>query len=264
MGGGGGDSGDATFISLIYLLLLNISVVIIASRTSKECKTYFVPSGGDNLNFNSNNGDLIRGQNLVSDYLAKHTLTHDCGMKVINQQGLCSANKTDNLSVQSSNLLSANANSTESPKLRQSIRCFNSVSRDKVSSRIEKLSSDNKRMISWINLLLSKTKESGALHVSSMTEDSGGEEERFEVTRVESDPGGERERGGGRAVAEGGEFEVVAAAGGGEDGELVLEDERAAGDDVVDGEEALEGDGGVAGAVEAVHEGGDEGGGGGA
>nr|GMD49292.1 hypothetical protein Iba_chr11aCG2320 [Ipomoea batatas] len=185
-------------------------------------------------------------------------------------EDFCSANKTDNLSVQSSNLLSANANSTESPKLRQSIRCFNSVSRDKVSSRIEKLSSDNKRMISWISLLLSKRKESGALHVSSMrrgdevAEDSGREEERLEVARVESDPGGERERGGGRAVAEGGEFEVVAAAGGGEDGELVLEDEGATGDDVVDGEEALEGDGGVAGAVEAVHEGGDEGGGGGA
>lgn len=54
------------------------------------------------------------------------------------------------------------------------------------------------------------------------------------------------------------------AAGSRKDGELVLEDEGAPLDDVVDGEEALECHGGVAGAVEAVHEGLDDGGGGGA
>lgn len=55
---------------------------------------------------------------------------------------------------------------------------------------------------------------------------------------------------------EGGEIEVVSTAGGGEDGQLVLEDEGAAREDVVEREEALEGDGGVVGAVEAVNEGG--------
>lgn len=54
------------------------------------------------------------------------------------------------------------------------------------------------------------------------------------------------------------------ATGSWKDGELVLEDERPPLDDMVDGEEALECHGGVACAVEAVHEGLDNGGGGGA
>ena len=51
-----------------------------------------------------------------------------------------------------------------------------------------------------------------------------------------------------------GEVEVVSAAGGGVHGELVLEDEGAVLDDVVDGDEALEGYRGVVGGLEAVHE----------
>lgn len=54
------------------------------------------------------------------------------------------------------------------------------------------------------------------------------------------------------------------AAGGRENRELILEDEGSAFDYVVDGEEALESNGGVSGAVEAVHEGFDKGGRGGA
>lgn len=53
------------------------------------------------------------------------------------------------------------------------------------------------------------------------------------------------------------------AAGGRKYGELVLKDEGAAPDYVVDEEEAFEGDDAVAGAVEAIHDGGDDGGGGG-
>lgn len=81
---------------------------------------------------------------------------------------------------------------------------------------------------------------------------------------VPSDPGRELPGDGGAVVSEIGEFEVVAAAGGGEDGELVLEDEGAVLDDVMDGDEAFEGDGGVVGALEAVHEDLNGGGGGGA
>lgn len=53
-------------------------------------------------------------------------------------------------------------------------------------------------------------------------------------------------------------------AAGRENRELVLEDEGPPPDDVVDYEKALEGDYAVSGAVEAVHEGGDDGGCGGA
>lgn len=51
---------------------------------------------------------------------------------------------------------------------------------------------------------------------------------------------------------------------GGVHGKLVLEDEAAMLDNMMDGDEALEGDGGVAGVLEAVHEDLDDGGGGGA
>lgn len=61
-----------------------------------------------------------------------------------------------------------------------------------------------------------------------------------------------------------GEVEIVSPAAGGVDGELVLEDEGAAANDVVNGDEAFEGDGGAVGAVEAIHESCDAGGGGGA
>ena len=54
------------------------------------------------------------------------------------------------------------------------------------------------------------------------------------------------------AVAEPGEVEVVPAAGGGQDGELVAEDEGPRDGDVVGGNEAHERDTGVAGAVEAI------------
>lgn len=53
------------------------------------------------------------------------------------------------------------------------------------------------------------------------------------------------------------------AAGDRKDCELVLENKWSAFNDVVEGEETLEGHGGVAGAVEAVNDGGDEVGGGG-
>lgn len=65
-------------------------------------------------------------------------------------------------------------------------------------------------------------------------------------------------------VAEIGEVKVVSATGVRVHGELVLEDEGAVLDDVVDGDEALECHGGVVGGLEAVHEEFDGGGGGGA
>ena len=86
----------------------------------------------------------------------------------------------------------------------------------------------------------------------------------FQIARVPSDPRRELPRDRVRAIAEAGEFEVVPAAGGGVDGELVLEDKAAPSDDVVDGDEALDGDGGVVCALEAVHQGFDDCGSGGA
>ena len=56
------------------------------------------------------------------------------------------------------------------------------------------------------------------------------------------------------AVAEDGEVEKVVAAGGRAEGELVLENEGASSDDVVEGEEAFEGHSRIPGAVESVHE----------
>lgn len=50
-------------------------------------------------------------------------------------------------------------------------------------------------------------------------------------------------------MSEVGEVEVVSAAGGRVHGELVPEDEASVVDDVVDGDEALEGHGGVVGAL---------------
>lgn len=81
---------------------------------------------------------------------------------------------------------------------------------------------------------------------------------------VPSGPRRELPRGRARAVAEVGKFKVVSAAIGGVHGELVLENEASVSDHAVDGDEALEGHGGVVGGVEAVHEGFDGGGGGGA
>lgn len=51
-----------------------------------------------------------------------------------------------------------------------------------------------------------------------------------------------------------GEVEIVPAAGGGVDGELVLKDEASTAKDVVNDDEAFERDGGGVGVVEAVHE----------
>lgn len=67
-----------------------------------------------------------------------------------------------------------------------------------------------------------------------------------------------RFHGGARAKI--GEVQRVVAAGGGVEGELILEWEGAFDDEVMDDEEALEGDERVVGAVEAVHDGADAGG----
>lgn len=89
--------------------------------------------------------------------------------------------------------------------------------------------------------------------------EDGGGEKKLEEAGVPADPGGEGPGGGGGgAVAEGGEDEGVAAGGGvAEEGgrELVAEDEGAAGEEVVESEKALEGDGGIAGGAEAGGEG---------
>ena len=77
----------------------------------------------------------------------------------------------------------------------------------------------------------------------------------FYNCRVPTNPLTEFQRFQVRVVAEGGEVEEVVAAVGRVIGELVLEDEGSLDDDVVEGEEALEGDGGAARSVEAVHEG---------
>jgi len=67
-------------------------------------------------------------------------------------------------------------------------------------------------------------------------------------------PGGELPRGGVGRVSEVGEVEVVSAAGVRVDRELILEDEGAVADDVVDGDEALECHGGVVRSLQPVHQ----------
>lgn len=86
----------------------------------------------------------------------------------------------------------------------------------------------------------------------------------MDVLGIPSDPGRELPGDGRAVVSEIGEFKVVSAAGGGVDGELVLQDEGAVLDEVVEEEETFEGDGGAVGGVEAVHEEVDGGRGGGA
>ena len=82
--------------------------------------------------------------------------------------------------------------------------------------------------------------------------------------KLSPDPSGEGQRGGGGRVTEGGEVEVVAAAENPKNGDLVLEDEGAPPDGVVNGQQALERHRRIAGVAEAGLEGVYQGGGGGA
>lgn len=85
-------------------------------------------------------------------------------------------------------------------------------------------------------------------------QDSGNGQRVFQNGGVPPNPRTEFNRFKVRVVAESGEVEKIVAAVGGVTGELVFEDEGSLHDNDVERVEALEGDGGAARAVEAVHE----------
>lgn len=76
----------------------------------------------------------------------------------------------------------------------------------------------------------------------------------LEALGVPADPRGELPCLRVGVVAERREVEGVPGASGWEEGELIAEDEGGAGDESVDDDEGFEGDGGVGGGVEALHE----------